>query len=405
MISENKQNSVRTYHAITTLRVVTAFIAIVLAPIASLFFPYPPIIKLGIAIISISIFLSSLNQMLTVQFQVNLAMTKPMIAEIASKVLLIGGIIVAIALRVDLIFILWLVVVQNLLQVIIVLFSSIRYCPPRLVWDMPLFRTILQRSWPIGISILFTLIYLKMDTIILSLYHSQSAVGIYGGAYRVFEVLNTLPAMFMGLALASFSRTWSEGDTKTFKRYFQKSFDFMMMAAIPLMIGTPFIARPLMTLALGKEFEDAGDVLRILILTAGIAFFTSLVGHLINVINKQKQMILGYFAGMVIGLGAYFATIPSFSYWGAAWTTTLTHLFISCVGFLVFYRATKILPTFHGTKRIVLAVLCMALFLAVTGFLPVLIRIVGATSLYFLALILFGIIPKSLVRSFTHTAS
>ncbi len=400
MISENKQNSARIYHAITTLRIVTAFVAIILAPIASLFFPYPPIIKLGISIISISIFLSSLNQILTVQFQVNLAMTKPMIAEIASKLFLIVGILFAMTLKVDLIFTLWLVVAQNLLQVTIVYFSSLRYCSLRLIWDISLFRTILQRSWPIGISIICTLAYLKMDTIILSLYHSQSAVGIYGGAYRVFEVLATLPGMFMGLALASFSRAWSQGDARSFRRYFQKSFDFMMMAALPLMIGTPFIARPLMILVLGQKFEDSGTILRILILTVGISFFSSLIGHLINIIHKQKSMILGYLAGMIVGVGLYLITIPSFSYWGAAWTTVLTQVLVSCIGFFIFYKTTKILPALHGMQRIVLATLCMTLFLAVTSFIPVLARVAGAMLLYFFVLILFGIVPKSLVQSF-----
>lgn len=397
LVSEIRENHKRNYQAIITLRIVTAIIFLAIAPIVSLFFPYPWEVKVGIAIISLSVLLSSLIQIFTIQFQVNLAMFVPMLGDIISKIFLIVSIGVAVYLHADFITILWLIVVNNSIQCFIVLIGSLRYERIALIWDPPLFRRILVRSWPIGLSIIFNLVYLKLDTIVLSLYHSQSDVGIYGGAYRVFEVLISLPAMFMGLVLASFSRSWSSGDIASFKRYFQKSFDFMVMATLPLIAGTFFVARPLMSTFLGESFERAGDILQILILGTGCVFFGSFIGHLINVIHQQRRMLYGYLAGAVVGVGGYFILIPPFTYWGAAWATVATEGLVLCVAFIIFTKTTGIRPQFETSKRIGLATIMMSFLLVFLSRMPLLVSVFGATILYGATLYAFGIIPKDLL--------
>ncbi|MBI2484407.1 flippase [Candidatus Uhrbacteria bacterium] len=397
LISEARENHARNYHAIITLRLITAVIFLIIAPIASLLFPYPLEVKIGIAIISISVLLSSLIQIFTIQFQVNLAMLMPMIADIVSKVFLIAGIGIAISVQASFVAILWLFVLNNSIQFAIVVIGSIRYERIALIWDPPLFRSIIARSWPIGLSIVFNLIYLKLDTIILSLYHSQSDVGIYGGAYRVFEVLISLPSMFMGIVLASFARSWSNGDSASFKRYFQKSFDFMIMATLPLIAGTFFMARPLMVAVLGEPFERSGDVLLILILGTGCVFFGSFIGHLINVIHQQRRMLFGYLIGAGIGIVGYVILIPPFTYWGAAWATVVTECVVLCIAFFVFTKATGVRPNFDAAKRIGVATAIMAFSLVFLSRIPLLAAVSGATILYGSALYLFGVIPKDLV--------
>lgn len=397
LVSEIRENHVRNYHAIITLRLITAVIFLALAPIASLFFPYPLEIKIGIAIVSLSVLLSSLIQIYTIQFQVNLAMAIPMVADIVSKIFLIASIGVAVYLHAGFLTILWLIVINNGIQCAIVFIGSFAYQRSALIWDPPLFRKIIARSWPIGLSIVFNLIYLKLDTIILSLYHSQSDVGMYGGAYRVFEVLISLPSMFMGLVLASFARSWSSGDIGLFRRYFQKSFDFMVMATLPLIVGTFFIARPLMTTFLGEQFEGSGDILQILILGTGCVFFGSFIGHLINVVHQQKRMLYGYLVGAIIGVIGYFILIPPFGAWGAAWATVATECIVLCIAFFVFTSATGIRPNIVASKRIVIATVIMAFSLVFLAQMPLFVVVFAGALLYGAALYAFGVIPKDLL--------
>ena len=63
---------------------------------------------------------------------------------------------------------------------------------------------------------------------------TQAEVGQYGGAYKVIDVVTTLPVMFMGLALPILVKAWKGRDRTTFEETMQKAFNFFSMIAVPL---------------------------------------------------------------------------------------------------------------------------------------------------------------------------
>ncbi|MDO8571259.1 MAG: polysaccharide biosynthesis C-terminal domain-containing protein, partial [bacterium] len=290
--------------------------------------------------------------------------------------------------------------VNNAIQAILLYIFAFRICKISFAYDWKLWKRILFRSWPIALSIILNLVYLKADTIILSLYKPQSDVGLYGAAYRVFEVLMTLPYMFMGVALASFARAWSSGDHATFRRYFQKSFDFMAIITLPIVVGTLFLAHPIMLLVAGDDFSPSGDILMVLIIASGFVFFGTLFGHLINVIHEQRRMLIGYVCGAVVGLTGYFIFIPTYSYWGAAWMTIFAEALVASIGFWVFYKKTHIFPSFSIVFRSAGATLCMALVLFFTSSFHLFITLLLGSLSYVVFLILFGGVPKEVLSLF-----
>jgi len=399
MISEVGEHHERNYKNIFTMRFFSALILYSLAPLAALFFPYPSIIKIGIAITALSFFLSSLLQILTVPFQVHLRMMPPMIADVFSRILLLGGIFAAITFHGGFYGILWAVVFNNAIQAILLYICVLPICAVSFAFDWDVWRRVFVRGWPIALSIIFNLVYLKADTIILSLYKSQSDVGIYGAAYRVFEVLMTLPIMFMGVTLGSFTHAWSSGDHASFKRYFQKSFDFMALLTLPIVVGTLFLAQPIMILIAGTAFSISGDILRILIIASGFVFFGTLFGTLINVIHEQKRMLIGYVSGALLGLLGYVVFIPTYSYWGAAWMTITAEALVAVVGFWIFYKKTQIIPSCSLLLRAILASMCMATVLFFTSSWNLLLTIFLATLSYGVTLYFFGGIPHDVLVS------
>ena len=100
-------------------------------------------------------------------------------------------------------------------------------------------------------------------------------MGLYGAAYRVIDILTSFPMMFMGLAMAPIAAHWSNGSRDGFDRTVQRSFDFMVFSAFPLVVGTLFVARDVMVLVSGEAFAPAGSLLQILIVACGGVFFGS----------------------------------------------------------------------------------------------------------------------------------
>lgn len=399
MISEAGADHRKNFHNLFTLRLLSGIVIYLLAPLIVLLFPYPAAVKLGVAIMAPSFFLSSLIQISTARYQAHVTMSAPVIAEIISKLILIGGIVVAIALDWGLPGILAMILINNGIQWLILVLWNNHWHWLRLAFDRDVWREIFRRTWPIALSILCNVVYLRADTVILSLFRSQEEVGLYGAAFRVLEVAMTLPVLFIGLTLASFTRAWSRDDRTAFSRYFQKSFDVMAISAFPLIVGTWFVGVEMMVFITGASFSESGEILKLLMIAVGPIFFGSLFGHLINIIHAQRRMLVGYACVAVAGLVAYLVFIPAYSYWAAATITITTELAIGMIGFAVFFTTTRIVPSLARACKALASSVIMGIFLYAFPGWPVVGKIFGAMGIYIVALFITGGLTKELVYS------
>ncbi|MEK7103189.1 MAG: flippase, partial [Patescibacteria group bacterium] len=305
MMSERRDQESKVFNTILSIRIITALIALGLAPLIALLFPYSVAVKVGIALTFLSFFFSSLIQLFTALFQQRVAMVFPSYADAIGRIVLLGGVIAAMVFHQGLYEILIITVLANAIQCLLLYLKARKIFPIRIAIDKIIATDVFVRSWPIALSVTFNLIYLKADILILSLFRPEADVGLYGASYRILEVLVTIPMMFMGITLSSFADAWAQKDNERFRRYLQKSFDAMIIMAIPLIVGTILIAPDIMTFISGKEFIVSGRILQILILAMGMVFVGTLFGHLINIINAQRTMLWGYAAGAIGGLAGY----------------------------------------------------------------------------------------------------
>ncbi len=344
MISRPGVNQDKIVSNIFSLRLLSAVIFLGIAPLVVFFFPYDPIVKIGVAITTLSFFFIALNQVLVGVFQKNLRMDKVSIAEVAGRIILLIGVIIAVRLNYGLVGIMAVTVIASAINFLLHYLFSIKFVRIKFSFDKAIWKEIMQKSWPLALTIAFNLVYLKTDTLILSLIKTQSEVGIYGAAYRVIDVLITIPFMFAGLILPIITAEWAKRNIGSFKNILQKSFDVMVILALPLMIGAQFIAEPVMILIFSKDFAPAGSALKILVLAAGIIFLGSAFTHGVIAINKQKKIIGAYlFAGLTAVIG-YLIFIPKYSYFGAAWVTIYSELVVVSASVYLVWKYTKFLP-------------------------------------------------------------
>lgn len=399
LLSENNQDPQKNFSNLLSYRLVTSTLLIAIAPIISLAFPYPAVIKWGIALTAFSYWCSSAIQFFTALFQTHIRMEVPSIADILSKILMIGILALTIRYEWGLNGVLWSLILNNALQLCMLVVASLKYVKLSLRFDWDIWKEIFRRSWPIALSIILNIIYLKADTIILSLYRNQSEVGLYGAAYRVVEVLIALPFLFIGLTLSSFARSWSEKDMGAFKRYYQKSFDFLLMCALPLLVGAFFFGPQGMILLSGESFEQSGEILKILIIATAAVFLSALYGNLINIIGKQRTMLWGYLTSAIIGIAGYFLFIPSYGYWAAAWITVITECIILVVSAILVTRTVSIVPSFTQSWKIALSCAAMGGVFWITQGAHIAVRMALGIALYGTLLFVSGVISLKMLRS------
>jgi len=403
ILSENNQDQQKNFSNLLAYRLVTSTFFIALAPLVALAFPYPDEIKWGIALTASSYWFSSFIQFFTALFQTHIRMEVPSSADILSKVIMIGMLALTLHYEWGLAGVLWSLILNNALQCAIVVGASVKYVRLSIRFDWDVWREIVHRSWPIALSIILNIIYLKADTIILSLYRSQADVGLYGAAYRVIEVLIALPFLFIGLTLSSFARSWSQGDMAAFTRYYQKSFDFLLMCALPLTVGAYFLGTRGMVLLSGESFRESGEILKVLVIAATIVFLSAFYGNLINIIGKQRVMVWGYFASAIIGMTAYFLFIPTYGFWAAAWATVATECIILIISATIVTRATRIWPSWVTGAKIALCTALMGAVFFITQPLPFVAQTLLGIVAYAVLLYASGVVTKEMLSSLVTT--
>jgi O-antigen/teichoic acid export membrane protein len=381
-----------------SFRLVSAIIFFSLAPLASLFFPYPAVVKIGIALTSLAFIFSELNQIFVAFYQKILQTNWVMIAEIVGRIGLLILVFLFSKLNFGFYSILGAIILGSALNFLVLFLVSKKFIRVQFVFDLSFWRKIFSQSWPIAISLIFNLVYFKIDTILLSLYRPAQEVGIYGATYRVLETLIMFPPMFIGLILPQLSKFWLEKDLKRFEVVFQKSFDFLLMIALPLIFGVLVLADKIMVFIAGPEFIISGQVLRIIILATSVLFVAELFKQTIVVIERQRQMIWFYLITAIISLIGYFIFIPRYSYFGAAWVTVVVEVLMLCFPLILIWRVTKIRPNLKFFQKSLLASLVMFLILLILGSWNLFVLILLAIGVYFLCLYLLKGVSKEIIR-------
>jgi O-antigen/teichoic acid export membrane protein len=288
-------------------------------------------------------------------------------------------------------------VLGNGVNFFLTFFLAKRYEKFGIAFDLKEWKKILYLSWPLAFSVILNLVYFKTDTIILSIFHSQEAVGIYSLPYKILETLLAFPAMFVGLVMPLLSyhafATWDR-----FRRYLQRSFDALLLIDILMVITTLFFARQIVDLLKGQQnYYDSPRLLQILIFAAGTIFMGTLFGYAVVAINKQKEMIKGYLLGAVVGLILYFALIPKFSYWGAAIGTVVTEITVASFAYYLVRQGSGqkislriLVPASPG-----IAILLLFYWLVKLPWIP---EIILGCMIYTGALILFKAVPAQFIN-------
>lgn len=335
-ISRPGANEARIVGTLFTFRFTLVLGVTIIAGALSFLFPYESVVKVGILIGSIAIIAQSLVQALMGVFQKHLRISIPAVADIITRLVQLAGIFLLVTKgRAFLIPILLVNVLAEAVHLIIIFKAARRIVPFDISFDLPYWRNILGSAAPIAASLLFTLLYFKIDTIMLSFMRSPYEVGVYSLAYKVLEMAIFFPAMYVGLVMPFLSQSASKPET--FRTILKHASAILAIGAAASVAVLLLFAGPIVRLIGGADFHGAIPALRILGLAVGIIFFGNLGGHAIIALNLQLRGMWIYLGAAIFNIVTNALLIPRYGYLAASWTTVATELLVTVV-MLLFIR-------------------------------------------------------------------
>ena len=308
------------------LRIISALIIFIIGALSSYLFPYSPVIRIGIWIISFSAFVNAVSLIFIDIFQISLKMHYQVIAELLGRILTFTLIVLSVYLDLGLYFILLAVVTGTILQFLIAYIWADKLIKISFKFNWAVCKDLLTKSIPLGISSVLCFIYYKVDTIILSILKPSYDVGIYGAAYKVLDIVSAFPAMFCGLLFPIIAGCYAKNHLNRFKVLIQKGFDILIITGIPITVIMIGLAKPIIFLIAGNQFINSITVLQILAPTSFLIFINWI--FLVAIIggDKQNRLILPYLFLAIFNIIINLILIPKYSYIGAAITTVATQI-------------------------------------------------------------------------------
>ncbi len=187
----------------------------------------------------------------------------------------------------------------------------------RILFDAARGWQVMKECWPLAVSALFVVIYIKLDQLILSGMMGDAALGLYAAAIRIPEAANFLPMVLSASLLPSLLRRRSEGAAayrKARLQFFRLNVTAALLICVPVSLCAPWIIR----LLFGPAYAAAGPVLALHVWSLLFIFVGVARGqHLLN--EKQTQFPLWYsLLGLVANVLGCWMLIPRFGPMGAA---------------------------------------------------------------------------------------
>ncbi len=397
-ISRPKADEAKIIGNIFSLRVAISAGVLLLSPLIFWFLPYSLVVKEAILIIAVSFLFSSSYQVLNGIFQKNLAMDKVAAIELFGKIIQVTMIFLVIKFQLGFLWIIASILFNMIFSFSCVYVLSKRYVSFRLRFDFTYWKTFIKESYPLGIAALIGFVYFKIDTILLSVMKTSAEVGIYNAAYKVIENITFFPTMMAGLIFPIMSQTIFT-DWARFKDVSDKTYKIFWIFVTALVVGTLFLSGGIVRLIGGAGFDQADNVLKILIFALAAIFFSNFSNSILIAGNKQKKLMIIMFLAAIFNVVANLIFIPQYSYLAAAWISVLTEIFVAGATFYVVIRELKYIPRVEKFYSIAASGAVMALYFFFFAKLNFFLLAISATTVYLAALWIFGAVKTDDITS------
>lgn len=256
------------------------------------------------------------------------------------------------------------------------------------------FKTVLQLFIP---SIAIQL-YTVLDKSMIGWFADGYAEnGYYEQSEKIIKMATTAVTALGTVMIPRISKIYADGDFEKLKYYMYKSYQFIWLLAIPIMLGLVIISDIFVPVFFGAGYDKCKILIPVFSILSIMIGFSNVTGNQYLIpVGKQNIMTMTVFIGAAANVVFNLILIPHFYSVGAAIASVIAETCVTVSGFIYLKRKKMIelKPILTCSWRywiaggIMFAVLYPIQYLLPDTVWSLAVLIVGGIALYFLALIL-----------------
>jgi O-antigen/teichoic acid export membrane protein len=251
-------------------------------------------------------------------------------AEMASFALILVVKVLLVLYQAPLIYFVWAVALESLLlaigMVLIYQYSGGKIGAWRMRFELA--GSLLKNSWPLILSSLAIMVYLRIDQVMIRQMLGDEATGKYSAAISISEAWYFIPMIIASTVFPAIIEARTESLDLYYLRL-QQLFRLMVWLAVIVAVPISFLSEWLVVFLFGNAYAGAGEVLSVHIWAGVFVFLGVASGKWLLLENLQKHALYRTALGAVVNIVANLVLIPEYGILGAAVATLLSQAFVA----------------------------------------------------------------------------
>ena len=208
-------------------------------------------------------------------------------------------------------------------------------------------RRLIKQSWPLMISGVLAIIYLRIDQLMVAEMYSVSEAGVYAAAARLSELWFFIPTVFMTAAFPALLHMRA-ASTSRYAETCQNLLDILCAAGMAVAVVMSLAAPWIIHLLFGPAYAGATAILTVHV-WAGV--FISMRAFLSKWLIAEQLSIFSlitHAGGAIVNIGLNLVLIPRYGGLGAAIATLAAY---ATAGYFALVLHSKTRPVFYAMSK------------------------------------------------------
>ncbi len=334
--------------------------AVAAAVVASLALPYPPDVRVAVAIAGIPLAFGLLNSAFVAVLQAGLQAGRAAVGDVAGRAASLAAVALVAALDLGFHAVVATAGVGAAVTLLVTARLARRALPARPVADRGEVRGLLLAALPLGAALALNEAYGRADALIISLTRPFDELGLYALGWRVLELSATLPAVLLFALFPLIARFVAQGETERLRTTLQVGVDVLALAGLALAVGGGLVADALARALGGDGFAGAAEPMRVLLVAAALGFVNGLYGHALIARARQLSTLWLNAGILAINVGLNVLLVPKYGIMAAAWSAVACEIAILAASSWLMVRHLAFRPSVAALGPGLIAAAAMA---------------------------------------------
>lgn len=277
------------------------------------------------AIVAVALLVNSNVDTCAAIFNAHQRMEIPSTLNVVATTLRIAASLGALAVGAGVEVLIWIHSIIALIH-FLMSYTALRYfVKPSYKLNKPFCQILLKQAFPIALAQFFSIIYFRVDTVMLGSLKDQTEVGIYNAAYRLLEFTLIFPAYYGGAIFPVIAASYKNNQQR-FLLIYRRSIKYMWIMSLPMALGVMALAPKLILTIFGPNYQASIPILSVVMWSLLVIAINGVSMPYLIAMGKQRVITILALVMMLFNIALNYLVIPSYGALGAAWVTLVSEI-------------------------------------------------------------------------------